>query len=236
MFNYWESPFSSASSYSTYPAFSARALPSPEALARASKLTVMDSQRRTVTFGLLFEKKVVIVFIRHFFCGSCLSYVDNLTKVSQEALTAAGMEIVVIGCGEPECIPEYVQASGFHGPIYADPTRELFRAMGMTLENLKLNPSKERRAAYLKGQNIFQIVLSGVKRAWRVPGQIGKQGNIFQLGGEFVLGPGLQCSYASRMEHTMHHSPVEDVMRAAGVEYTEEDRLTCELVCPTCYE
>jgi len=45
-------------------------------------------------------------------------------------------------------------------------------------------------------------------------------GDFFQVGGEFVFGPGLRCSYASRMHNTASHAPVREVVRAAGVDLT----------------
>ncbi|KAJ3502830.1 hypothetical protein NMY22_g18453 [Coprinellus aureogranulatus] len=226
-----------------YPPFDAKAIPSPEVLAKAGEMEVLDAEGKKVKFGTVFEKeKAIVVFIRHFFCGSCLAYVQNLVRVPQPSLDAAGTRIVIIGCGEAQFINHYKETSGFKGDIYADPSREVFRAMGMTLENLKLNPPEEPRASYLGGQSIVANAFAGLGRAFSAPTLIGKQGNIFQLGGEFVLGPGAnisplqawsrqlikwlrgvgkQCSFVSRMEHTMQHASVEELMHAAGVEYTE---------------
>ncbi|KAJ3497950.1 hypothetical protein NLJ89_g10280 [Agrocybe chaxingu] len=44
-----------------------------------------------------------------------------------------------------------------------------------------------------------------------------KGGDVGQLGGEFVMGPGLTCSYAHRMQSTKDHAPIQDVLQAAGV-------------------
>ncbi|EKM78628.1 hypothetical protein AGABI1DRAFT_114245 [Agaricus bisporus var. burnettii JB137-S8] len=44
-----------------------------------------------------------------------------------------------------------------------------------------------------------------------------KGGDLHQLGGEFVFGPGLTCAYAHRMQHTKGHAPFEDALRAAGI-------------------
>ncbi|KAF5326877.1 hypothetical protein D9619_004371 [Psilocybe cf. subviscida] len=45
-----------------------------------------------------------------------------------------------------------------------------------------------------------------------------KGGDIAQLGGEFVFGPGLTCSFAHRMQTTKGHAPIEIVLEAAGIE------------------
>ncbi|KAG8738508.1 hypothetical protein FRC12_016741 [Ceratobasidium sp. 428] len=43
-------------------------------------------------------------------------------------------------------------------------------------------------------------------------------GDIKQLGGEFILGPGLTCSFTSRMHTTRSHTPIRDLLEAAGVD------------------
>lgn len=125
--------------------------------------------------------------------------------------------------------------------MYADPDRALYHALGMTIENLKQTPSREKKRSYLTQSTwettvgsiwvslifllfflyIFlsvntpsfparvnsknsKLIISLVydQRALHNPSHIGKQGNFSQLGGEFILGPGLECSFASRMQHT----------------------------------
>jgi len=55
--------------------FNASALPTPDALLKASKLEVTDERGDTVPFGDLFkEKRVVVVFVRHFFCGVSVNF------------------------------------------------------------------------------------------------------------------------------------------------------------------
>ncbi|KAH6901647.1 AhpC/TSA antioxidant enzyme-domain-containing protein [Coprinopsis sp. MPI-PUGE-AT-0042] len=204
-----------------YPPVDPKAIPSKETLSKASMLEVFDEEGKKVKFGSLIEKLVVVVFIRHFFCGSCLSYTQNLARVPQEALDAAGTQVILIGCGEHICIKEYRETSTFHGPIYADPTRALFRTLGMTYDTLATNPPEETRASYLGIKSTWDLVSSSWNRGWKNTNLVGKQGNIFQNGGEFVLGPGNQCTFASRMTHTMQHAPVEEVMKAARVEYQD---------------
>jgi len=46
----------------------------------------------------------------------------------------------------------------------------------------------------------------------------GKAGDPEQLGGEFVLGPGLKCTFAHRMRTTRSHTPIHRVLMAAGVD------------------
>ncbi|KAI0277970.1 hypothetical protein BC826DRAFT_1086035, partial [Russula brevipes] len=52
---------------------------------------------------------------------------------------------------------------------------------------------------------------------------MGAGGDASQLGGEFVLGPGLSCTYVHRMQTTAGHAPIVDVLAAAGVRSTRRD-------------
>lgn len=171
--------------------------------------------------------KIALVFIRHFFCGACQAYVRNLARVPAGALQKAGASVVVVGCGEWQVIEGYRENTGFQGPIYADPSRGVYHALGMTRENLKTTPSGEPKPSYLAGHSRIGSVVHSVWEALSHPKLIGKQGNHSQLGGEFVFENG-SCVHASRMKHTEDHIPVVKLMQALGVEYSEDQDVAGE--------
>ncbi|KAF8887384.1 AhpC/TSA antioxidant enzyme-domain-containing protein [Infundibulicybe gibba] len=190
-------------------------LPDASAMSDASQLEILNLKGEPIKFGSLFEKdKVIIVFVRHFFCGS---YVQQLVSVPRSALEEAGTKIIVIGCGEWNPIQTYAETTGFRGEIYADPSRKLYKALGMDIENLDGTPAGQEKRSY----RTTSTFVNAMQSIWRGPLQhpllIGKQGNISQLGGEFIFGPGAQCAFASRMQHTEDHIEVADLMSAAGV-------------------
>ncbi|KAF8228360.1 hypothetical protein L208DRAFT_1291813 [Tricholoma matsutake] len=193
------------------------ALPDADTIAKASALNVLDPSGNMLSFGSIFEEqRTIVVFIRHFFCGA---YVEGLANmVPQDALSKSNTKIVIIGCGGWEPLQSYAESTGFPGPLYADPTRELYHALGMTLETLARTPKGEERKSYL----VLGPLQSTVKSIWSGPlthpTQIGKHGNISQLGGEFIFGPGKQCSFASRMQHTEDHLEIPDLMKVANIE------------------
>jgi hypothetical protein len=41
-------------------------------------------------------------------------------------------------------------------------------------------------------------------------------GSLAGLGGEFVVGPGLECSFAHRMSATRDHAELHDILKAIG--------------------
>ncbi|KAJ7772059.1 AhpC/TSA antioxidant enzyme-domain-containing protein [Mycena maculata] len=191
------------------------ALPEASVLESASKCEIQDVKGNKVDFGSIFaEQKTVVVFIRHFFCGE---YVGQLAAVPQAALESAGTRIVVIGCGEWQPIENYADITEFQGAIYTDPSRKLYNTLGMDIQNLAKTPSGQKKPSYITMgafTNIWQSLRTG---PFKIPSLIGKQGNMAQLGGDFVLGPGNTCSFAHRMQHTEDHIEVVDLMKAAGV-------------------
>ncbi|EIM83212.1 uncharacterized protein STEHIDRAFT_101316 [Stereum hirsutum FP-91666 SS1] len=175
-------------------------IPSPEMLSKAAKVELWSEEGKEVSFESIFEEhRTVVVFIRHFFCGQYTSQLESAT--TPEGLQAANAKVVVIGCGEWKLIGNYKDVTNFKGEMYADPDRALYHALGMTIENLKQTPSREKKRSYLT-QSTWETTVGSIWRALHNPSHIGKQGNFSQLGGEFILGPGLECSFASRMQHT----------------------------------
>ncbi|KAI0321204.1 AhpC/TSA antioxidant enzyme-domain-containing protein [Amylostereum chailletii] len=195
------------------------AQPSPaeltEKFSKLSDVEVYDAKGGKVKFGSVYaEGKTVVVFIRHFFCGSCMQYVGQLTSARPEALQEAGVKIAVVGCGEWKLIQKYKDEMGFTGEIYANPDRSLYRALGM-VESLARAPAGEEKRSYLQHVGIFKLTYALSKNL----AYVGKQGNIAQNGGEFVLGPGSGCHYGHIMQHSGDHVEVSELMKAAGVAF-----------------
>jgi len=151
---------------------------------------------------------------------ACKLYMEDVAKVRKEAVETAGARMIFVGCGEPSFIKSYREDTGFQGAGYADPTRVIYQHLGF-VSNLQLGPGGDKRKTYLQKQNRYITILAGVKSALTTPidSALGKSGNVSQLGGELVLGPGNICTFAHRMEHTGDHADIADVMQAAGVAY-----------------
>ncbi|KAI8989771.1 AhpC/TSA antioxidant enzyme-domain-containing protein [Trametes punicea] len=199
--------------------FAHNALPSPEILAKAAQLKVYDQGGNEVTFGsLIQDQKTIVVFIRHFFCGSCQQFVVQLASVRKEALEQANARLVVVGCGDWKLIKSYCETTGYPYAIYADPSRSLYTTFGL-IESLERTPAGQPKRSYIGKGFLGNVVKSIWDGPLKNPQFIGKQGNISQLGGDFIFGPGETCSYASRMKHTEDHVEVADLMKEAGVAY-----------------
>ncbi|TRM64526.1 AhpC/TSA antioxidant enzyme-domain-containing protein, partial [Schizophyllum amplum] len=191
-------------------------------LAEAADLEIFDAQGQPVKFGSLFaDDKTVVVFIRHFLCGICQAYVTALAKaVTPEALKAANVRLAVVGCGDPRFIQAYA-GTATSDPnrrvMYADPDRKVFHALGMDIETLQKTPAGQDKRSYLPASGAVAGAVNGIVQGLKQPALLGRQGNISQLGGEFVLGPGNVCTFASRMQHTEDHVEVAELLKQAGI-------------------
>ncbi|KAI0661799.1 hypothetical protein C8Q70DRAFT_911040 [Cubamyces menziesii] len=188
---------------------------------RAAALTVIAQNGLRVQFGELFkERKTIVVFIRHFWCAMCQDYMYSISRnVDVEALKRAGIDFVIIGNGSPGMIKSYRHIFRTPIPMYTDPTLRLHAALGMTLRTNDPGPDKD------KGDYIRHGAIGGLAMVVRNALRVGmpvweKGGDATQLGGEFVLGPGLSCSFAHRMTTTRSHAPILDVLMAAGYHFS----------------
>ncbi|KAL3963323.1 hypothetical protein ACCO45_000327 [Purpureocillium lilacinum] len=156
-------------------------LPPPETLRKIDNYVVLDRHGKTHTFQSLYSgrnvaRRVLVVFVRHFFCGNCQEYLRSLSEsIKPEALLRLPIStfVVVVGCGDPALIDMYVEATGCPFPVYTDPTRSLFDELGM-VKTLALGA----KPAYMKRG------LRSIPRGLAL-----KSGDQRQVGGEFLLEP-----------------------------------------------
>ncbi|KAF7306085.1 Peptidase A1 domain-containing protein [Mycena chlorophos] len=191
-------------------------LPTVQELEEAAELPVISESGVRVAFGRLFEeRKTVVCFIRHFWCPLCQDYMFSISRnVSPQVLSSSEVDLVIISNGSWEMIKAYRRIFQTPFQVFTDPTHRVYNALGMTLQTLEKGP---------KGDYIRHGTASGigmvVANAVKVGMPVWKQGGeISQLGGEFVLGPGLTCSWAHRMRYTRNHVPILKVLLAAGID------------------
>ncbi|KAF9466589.1 hypothetical protein BDZ94DRAFT_1143788, partial [Collybia nuda] len=203
-------------------------------LAHAASLPVIAQSGLRVPFASLFAaQRTIVVFVRHFWCPLCQDYMSTLVSAAQPHRMFAPAEdtgrmgtqpvhLVVISNGAHAFIPKYRQLFGLPYDMYTDPELCLYRALGMARDGLSLtHETGDDHVPLLDGGYVRHSLVGGiamvVMRALRTGMPVWeKGGDIDQLGGEFVLGPGLQCSYAHRMQTPKGHAPIADVLKAAG--------------------
>ncbi|KAI0671395.1 hypothetical protein C8Q78DRAFT_972604 [Trametes maxima] len=193
-----------------------------EQMARAAPLTVVAQNGLRVPFGeLVKERKTIVCFIRNFWCVPCgcamdQDYMYSIARhVDYQSLQHSKTDFIVIGNGSPGMISSYRRIFRTPIPVYTDPSLRLHTALGMTLRTSDTGPDHE------KGEYIRHGPIGGLAMVVRNALRVGmpvweKGGSSTQLGGEFVFGPGLNCSYAHRMTNTRSHAPILEVLMSAG--------------------
>ncbi|KAJ4465454.1 AhpC/TSA antioxidant enzyme-domain-containing protein [Lentinula aciculospora] len=191
-------------------------LPDNATLSKVSNLEVLDASGSRVRFGSFYEEsKVIVVFIREFtslYVSQLTSEFEKLPKAFEEG----NVDTIVVGCGDWQPIERYSEITGFpSSKIFADPSLGVFHGLGMNVQTLARTPAGEKKASYLT-EGALKGSLWSIWRALKTPLLIGKQGNIAQLGGEFVFEPGNRCTFAHRMQHTEDHAEISELLAKAG--------------------
>ncbi|KAF9818580.1 hypothetical protein IEO21_02685 [Rhodonia placenta] len=198
--------------------FDEYAIPTREQLKHAASLPVVAQNGIRVQFGELFKsRRTVICFLRHFWCPADQDYMYSVAReVDPEALRHAGLDLVFVGLGSPAMIKSYKQIWRMPFLIYTDPTLRLHAALGMTRR------TQDAGSEFERGEYARHGPLGGLAMVVRNAIRVGmpvweKGGDVTQLGGEFVLGPGPTCLYTHRMRTTRSHAPILHVLSAAGL-------------------
>ncbi|KIJ13393.1 hypothetical protein PAXINDRAFT_81053 [Paxillus involutus ATCC 200175] len=209
----------STASSPSFLAFDEHALPTPRQLMDAASCFVIAENGLRVPFGELFrDQKTIIIFVRHFWCPLCQDYMFSVARnVNLKLLKQADVNLVVIGNGSYNIIKSYRQIFRAPFTFYTDPSLRLHTALGMTLRVLEPK-SQRKRGGYVRHGHVSGIAMV-FKNALRVGMPVWeKGGDPTQLGGEFILGPGLTASYAHRMPNARSHAPIMHVLAAAGID------------------
>ena len=168
-------------------------LPSASTLARIGNYMVLDRDGKSHPFRTLYTgkhvaRRVLVIFVRHFYCGNCQEYLRALSQsITPESLLRLPIStfIAVVGCGDPGLIDMYASETGCPFPIYADPTRKLYEELGM-LRTLALG----ERPAYTKQHLLLSSLASVVQGLKQIKnGLAAKGGDAKQIGGEFLFEP-----------------------------------------------
>ncbi|TVY41796.1 Thioredoxin-like protein [Lachnellula occidentalis] len=168
-------------------------IPTQATLAGLEKLMVLDKDGTTIPFKDLYNgpnvaRRVLIIFIRHFFCGNCQEYMRSITaSITPSDLLHLPTPtfIAVVGCGSPSLISMFQEATSCPFPIYADPTKKTYEQLGM-LRTLTLGAHPEYMRKSLVSA-VFSSVVQGIKHM--KGGKAFQGGDLQQVGGEFLFEP-----------------------------------------------
>ncbi|KAK7885171.1 hypothetical protein LTR67_010662 [Exophiala xenobiotica] len=206
------------------------AMPNSSTLKQAFEHEIYSSDGTPLSFGSLFNNNnnntslgvtsrgdehqpspsILVIFIRHFFCGNCQEYIRRLSSADspfdptsrhqqQHALHLGNFSkpttttdphpppppaVVIIGPGSPSLLASYASRTQCAFPIYADPSTQLYDILGMhrTLSMGVKSP------AYIQ----HSLWSGAVKSAWQIVKRVGNgdamDGGDWQVnGGEFLF-------------------------------------------------
>ncbi|RDL38929.1 Uncharacterized protein BP5553_03269 [Venustampulla echinocandica] len=168
-------------------------IPSQVVLKKIEGLVVLDKDGKAIPFKDLYNgpnvaRRILVIFIRHFFCGNCQEFIRSLAA----SITPADLLqlptptfVVIVGCGSPSLIPMWQDQTSCPFPVYADPTKKLYDELGMirTL-NLGTRPEYQRKALMSLVTGSFVQGLKMLKG-----GKAFQGGAFHQVGGEFMFEP-----------------------------------------------
>ncbi|KAF0317489.1 hypothetical protein GQ607_015241 [Colletotrichum asianum] len=203
-------------------------LPSTQILAEAADIEVLDQKGQPHLFRSVYDgegtsSRVVVVFIRHFFCGACQSYIELLSSTATPALLSTlpmATTFVIIGNGEPALINEYAEKTKCRFPIFTDPTGRLFDVLEMaktTAVGARTRYSPERWL-WLFADGLSNIVTQFSKLLLA--------GNPMRVGGEFVFEPGEAgkvLTWCHRMRNHRDHTEVDELFTVLGIQTPGDD-------------
>lgn len=175
------------------------------------------------------EKRVVLCFLRHLGCRFCHQQIAALNEMLPE-LKRIEISVVAISMAPSlQAAREFLQKTQFKGEFYIDVTSEMnaniasketFDRQAKSYRSLRLKRGvsfvRDNEKVKQKGKEALK---AGFKD-WKPPSLSSDEvhiwpGDIFQVGGVFVVGPGNFCDYAYRSAFAGDHPPSADVIRAA---------------------
>jgi hypothetical protein len=129
----------------------------------------------------------------------CREHVVQLHRRIDE-LHAAGCEVFVIGSGSPSFVEGFREETGWRGPIYVDPSLEVYKIAGL-------------KRGVLSTFNLAS--------AWRSVGTLKRgvrqgrtQGDPWQQGGVLVIAPSGEVLWSHASEGPGDNATADDILRA----------------------
>ncbi|KJY01190.1 hypothetical protein TI39_contig301g00015 [Zymoseptoria brevis] len=196
-----------------------RELPSKETVQKAGEHMIKDETGNEIAFKTLYadkpaDERQLIVFVRHFFCGSCELYTQALARdLPLDKLAAAKTTLTIIGCGEPVCIEDWRKRTGCPYKIYADPKRHLYSTLDM-LAGFKAMPDEMPE---YHSKSLFGVIKTSTWNALTSgPKKMLSGGPAYQQGGDWLFQNG-EVKWVHRMRNSADHAETSELKEVLGV-------------------
>ncbi|KAF4980575.1 hypothetical protein FZEAL_3447 [Fusarium zealandicum] len=214
--------------------------PTADAMEIADSFEVLDNKGEKHTLRSIYggpdtPRRVLVVFVRHFFCGvrslcqtplslcssrqACVNYTKFLSEnTTPEKLKSIVTAVILIGHSGYDLIDMYTKDTGWQLPIYVDPTGgKLYDALGMVKTWVDGNPSK------YSPESSFWIAFNSLSAAfWKALGgyPLHRSGKPTQQGGEFLFegeGEEKTVTWCHRMRGSRDHTDTDEILEVLGV-------------------
>ncbi|KKZ65352.1 hypothetical protein EMCG_01280 [[Emmonsia] crescens] len=216
--------------------------PSESILKDVAKIPILDVDGNEVLFEDVYKpsgqgkkKRTLIIFVRHFFCGSCQDYVSAVSSsIPAPSQLPTDTAVAIVGCGASSLISIYADITKCPFPIYTDPTRCLHALFGMK-RTLDSGP----HAPDYSTTSIFYLVFRGIAQTLSrlLMGDMFQSGDKWQNGGELLFEAEIanetedgeeevkvQVPFCHIMNNTRDHSEIPVLRTALGLEEEPLDR------------
>lgn len=165
------------------------------------------------------ERRVALIFLRHLGCLFCKEQVDAIIKSGlAQRLTESGTVLVAISLGSAPEARKWITETGFIGELYVDPstdgsvtpeqrdptnkTAEITEQASFAYNAFSLKRGRAYHAHEKTNARREQVRQRFQSHEPTIDGDIHIfPGDVFQIGGGFVVGPGNCCDFASRSEY-----------------------------------
>eukprot|EP01062_Namystynia_karyoxenos_P062101 TRINITY_DN55028_c0_g1_i1.p1 TRINITY_DN55028_c0_g1~~TRINITY_DN55028_c0_g1_i1.p1 ORF type:complete len:625 (+),score=168.33 TRINITY_DN55028_c0_g1_i1:119-1876(+) len=176
---------------------------------------VLDDQgKRHMLLDVWKSRRIVAVFLRHVGCRFCrqltagaLTLRSRLRELAAADESVEPVEVVLFTLSAPADIAPWRELTGWDGEVYVDPdpfNSKIHRFFDLLRQDNPLADPRVVEAAKAASAEGF----ADGDAPWR--------GDIAQVGGVFVVGPGITCDYAFRSQFAGHHPSLDEVLQKAS--------------------
>ncbi|KAJ4381463.1 hypothetical protein N0V86_002822 [Didymella sp. IMI 355093] len=203
----------------------ARAPATSGELREASKVEIYDRVGEKRPLGdIIMGKRSVLIFTRHFWCLNCQAYVRIISEKLPPSTLPPNTQILIISNGSYQPIDTYAKTTSSAYPIYTDPTCQLHKIFRFKSALKEQGDGEEKRDYMQDAGTAMSRVFGGIKAALGDIKNTPYIGPKAQNGGEVIITADGGCEYMYRMQNTVDHTNVAELMKVVGAGPAADNR------------
>lgn len=200
----------------------AEEMPSAEVISQVLDAEILDSDGKPTTLRAVQQgRKLVVIFVRHWWCGVCQSYTRHISHCIPPDNVLSDTQIIFVGVGYPKPIAAWKEITGCTYPVYAHPTLAIHKLVEFNSQKKDLSITTYDKS-FEQGLGTFwdhfkRVFWTGL---WAHPDHLMSVGPFDQNGGEMVFEPDGTCSYIHRVTATDGHTEPKELADIIGAVFT----------------